>query len=299
MIHLEINSPVQEIHNPLFGQKQVRVFVKRDDLIHPFISGNKWRKLKYTLLKAKEENKKHLVTFGGAFSNHLVATACAAAKFGFKSTGIVRGESVQNEVLMICRLFGMELLFADRTSYRDKQGLFEKHFGKQKDAFFIDEGGAGFDGIKGCAELIDELDQHFDHLFCAAGTGATAAGILTGIRKKNLKTKLHAVPVLKNAQFIKDEIDRYFKEPLHYHLHLDYHFGGYAKTTPQLFQFIQTFASSTGILSDPVYTGKLFYALYDLIGIGFFMPESKILAIHTGGLSGISGMAGKIKQIVF
>ncbi len=299
MLHLEIYSPVQEIQDPLFDDKQVRVFVKRDDLIHPFISGNKWRKLKYILLKAKEENKNHLITFGGAFSNHLVATACASAKFGFKSTGIVRGESVQNEVLMLCRLFGMKLLFVDRTSYRDKQDLFEKHFGKDQDAYFIDAGGAGLDGTKGCAELIDEHDQTFDHLFCASGTGTTAAGILKGIQKNKLKTVVNAVPVLKNAEFLKNEIDQYFEKPLEYHLHLNYHFGGYAKTTPELFQFMQAFASSTGILTDPVYTGKLFYALYDLIHKDFFTPKSKILAIHTGGLSGISGMTDKINQAIF
>lgn len=299
MIHLNIYSPVEEIKHPLFDGKQVKVFVKRDDLIHPFISGNKWRKLKYILLKAKAENKNHLVTFGGAFSNHLVATACAAAKFGFKSTGIVRGENVQNEVLLFCRLFGMELQFVDRIPYRNKEQLFKEKFSGDDQAFFINEGGAGPEGIKGCAELMDEFDDTYDHIICAAGTGTTAAGILNGIKKQGLNTQLHVIPVLKNAGFIENEITRNIAEPANLKLHLNYHFGGYAKTDPELFRFMQSFASATGILTDPVYTGKLFYALVDLITTNYFKPHSKMLTIHTGGLLGITGMKDKISPIVF
>ena len=141
-IELEIYSPVQQISNKLFDEQGISVFIKRDDLIHPMISGNKWRKLKYILKKAVAENKTHLVTFGGAYSHHLLATAAAAAKFGFKSTGIVRGEEINNDTLFLCRLHGMELLFTDRESYRDKPGLFNKYFGNDSNAFFIDEGGA-------------------------------------------------------------------------------------------------------------------------------------------------------------
>ena len=128
-IDLEIYSPVQQIHNKLFDEQGLKVFIKRDDLIHPIISGNKWRKLKYTLKKAAAQNKTRLVTFGGAYSNHLLATAAAAAKFGFKATGIVRGEEIQNDTLFLCRLHGMELIFTDRDSYRDKPALFNKYFG--------------------------------------------------------------------------------------------------------------------------------------------------------------------------
>src|SRR6201986_4953687 len=128
-IDLEIFSPVQQINNTLFDKRGLKLFIKRDDLIHPIISGNKWRKLKYLLKKAQAENKNHLVTFGGAYSNHLLATAAASAKFGFKSTGIVRGEEVNNDTLFLCRLHGMNLLFTDRESYRDKPALFYKFFG--------------------------------------------------------------------------------------------------------------------------------------------------------------------------
>src|ERR1700744_3052384 len=136
-IDLEIFSPVHQINNKLFDERGISVFIKRDDLIHPIISGNKWRKLKYILLKAQSENKNHLVTFGGAYSNHLLATAAAAAKFGFKSTGFVRGEEVNNDTLFLCKLHGMQLIFAERDSYRDKESLFSKYFGDDKQAFFI------------------------------------------------------------------------------------------------------------------------------------------------------------------
>ncbi|MFA5244804.1 MAG: pyridoxal-phosphate dependent enzyme [Pedobacter sp.] len=292
MEDLEIYSPVEEIRNALLTDKQIELFVKRDDMIHPFISGNKWRKLKYILKEALEKNKKHLVTFGGVYSNHLLATACAAAKFGFKSTGIVRGEEVSNQTLMLCNLFGMKLIFTDRESYKHKEELFEKYFRQDITAFFINEGGAGLAAVKGCSELTDELINTYDHIFCAAGTGTTAAGILSGIERNKLSTKLNVVPVLKGANFLEDDIKN-FSGSKEFNFHAGYHFGGYAKTEPILINFIKTFCSSTGILIEPVYTGKMFYAVYDLISKDQFAPGSKILAVHTGGLSGIAGMTKK------
>src|SRR5579872_1725382 len=171
-IDFEIFSPVQQIHAQLFTEKGLEVFIKRDDLIHPIISGNKWRKLKYLLKQAQIEKKKHLVTFGGAYSNHLLATAAAAAKFGLKSTGFVRGEEVNNDTLFLCRLHGMNLIFTDRESYRDKQALFRKYFENDSHAYFIDEGGASPLGAKGVSELVDELVETYDHIFCPTGTGA-------------------------------------------------------------------------------------------------------------------------------
>ena len=193
-IDLEIFSPVQQISDELFDKKEIKVFIKRDDQIHPIISGNKWRKLKYILRRAEQENKKHLVTFGGAYSNHLLATAAAGAQFGFKTTGIVRGEQVDNDTLFLSRLHGMNLLFTDRNSYKNKQALFEKHCSNDKEAFFIDEGGASAEGVQGCSELVDELTEPYDHIFCACGTGTTAAGIITGMQKHNLSAVFHAVP---------------------------------------------------------------------------------------------------------
>ncbi|MEO8793887.1 MAG: pyridoxal-phosphate dependent enzyme [Daejeonella sp.] len=296
MIDLQFYSPEEEIFNPIFGDKNIRVFVKRDDLIHPFISGNKWRKLKYNLQEAKKLNKTHLITFGGAYSNHLLATAAASAKFGFKSTAFVRGEKVENQLLVMCRLFGLRLIFTEREAYRDKQKLFNSHFGADEKAFFIDEGGSGELAVKGVAELVDELEQQYDHLFCASGTGTTAAGILRGLKSNNLNTKLHAVPVLKGGEFIRTEILGYNPGPNNLEVHLDYHFGGYAKTSPELLKFIQTFSSSSGILIDPVYTAKLFFALFNLIENNYFDEGSKILAIHTGGLFGLLGMTEKLER---
>lgn len=287
-----IYSPVEQIFDPLFIQKKVEVFVKRDDMIHPFISGNKWRKLKYILSNAESLKKKHLVTFGGAFSNHLLATSCAAAKFGFKSTGIVRGEEVHNEVLLLCKLFGMSLIFTDRISYRNKPSFYDTHFKNDPDAIFIDEGGAGALGVKGCEEIVPELQEHYDHIFCAAGTGTTAAGIIKSIEGLVPPSFAHVVLVLKGGEFLKSEIERYSGNA--FELHSEYHCGGYAKTNPELLSFIQNFCRSTGILIEPVYTGKMFFALFDLIRKDSFSPGCKILAIHTGGLTGILGMSSKL-----
>ena len=293
MIDLQFHSPIEQIQHPLYRKNQIKVFVKRDDLIHPFISGNKWRKLKYLLRKASSEQKQHLVTFGGAYSNHLLATACAAAKFGFKSTGIVRGEEVQNDLLVLCTLFGMKLIFVKRDRYRDKKNIFQDYFGSNAQAFFIDEGGASTEAVEGCAELVDELDYSYDHIFCACGTGTTLAGVIKGLEKHNLKSNVHALPVLKDGRFIRDEILKYFDHVPAFEMHLDYHFGGYAKTKPELINFIRSFTAETGILIDPVYTGKLFYAIHDLIQQGYFPVKSTILAIHTGGLFGLLGMTNQ------
>jgi 1-aminocyclopropane-1-carboxylate deaminase len=292
-IDLEIYSPVQQIKNKLFDEQGINLYIKRDDLIHPLISGNKWRKLKYILKKASIQNKTHLVTFGGAYSNHLLATAAAAAKFGFKFTGIVRGEEVTNDTLFLCRLHGMNIIFTDRESYRDKSALFNKHFGDDANAFFIDEGGASTEGAQGCAELVNELIQTYDHIFCACGTGTTAAGIINGLQNHGLSTEFNAVPVFKNGGFMKDEIEKYLTAPATYQLHTAYDFGGYAKTDDSLISFIKQFVADTGILIEPVYTGKMLYAIYDLAAKGHFKPGSSILAIHTGGVIGLLGMKEK------
>lgn len=292
-IDLEIFSPVQAISNPLFDEHDVKVFLKRDDLIHPMISGNKWRKLKYLLKTAQEQQKDHLVTFGGAYSNHLLATAAAAARFGFKATGIVRGEAVDNDTLFLCKLHGMQLIFTDRESYRDKPVLFANYFGNNEDAFFIDEGGVSAEGALGCSELVDELTETYDHIFCACGTGTTAAGIINGLTRHQLKTTFNAIPVFKNGSFMKNEIDHLLTAPAQYNLHTDYHFGGYGKTNNELINFIKQFVAANGIVIEPVYTGKMMYALYDLIEKNHFKPSSKILTIHSGGIWGLLGMKDK------
>lgn len=284
-----IFSPLQRFKHP----SRINVSIKRDDLIDPYISGNKWRKLKFILDDAERTGRKHLVTFGGAYSNHLVATAAAASHFGFKSTAFVRGEEVNNEMLLLCRLYGMRLIFTDRESYKHKELLFEEHFGADLNAYFINEGGAGLLGLQGCAEIIGELPDETTHIICAAGTGTTAAGLLKGILDKGLKTELHVVPVLKGGDFIRNEITGYGISDAQLALHTNYHFGGYAKTTPELIEFIKGFVAEEGILIDPVYTGKMFYALDDLINQNVFKTGDKIVALHTGGLLGLMGMKDK------
>ena len=197
------NSILEEISS--YSANSVKLFVKRDDLIHPFISGNKWRKLKYLIQTAQVQNKKTLVTFGGAYSNHLLATACAAALKGFKSVGFVRGEELDasNHTLFLCEQFGMKMIFVDRISYLNKAALFEKYFSNNEDAFFIDEGGRSDEAILGCSELIDELPQTFDHIVLAAGTGSTFCGILKGCAKKAVPQEIYVLAVQKLIPFAK------------------------------------------------------------------------------------------------
>jgi len=289
---MQLPSPIHQV-----SYNGNSFFIKRDDLIDPFISGNKWRKLKYILLDAQKQGKKHLITFGGAYSNHLLATAAAAAQNNLKATAFVRGEKVNNEILTLCKLFGMELRFVDRETYKNKHSLFQQHFGTNTDAYFIDEGGASEEATIGCTEIVNELTEPFDYIFCAAGTGTTAAGLLNGINKNHLKTELHVIPVLKGGSFIKDEIARYVNDLSKLHLHTDYHFGGYAKTTPQLIALIKDFCAKTGMLIDPVYTGKMCYAIIDLLEKSEIAKDARILAIHTGGLFGILGKMAEFAKI--
>ena len=291
MLPFKIHSPETELCLPAWEKKHIKVTLKRDDLIHPFISGNKWRKLKYNLEEALQLQKNHLVTFGGAWSNHLLATACAGATFKFKTTAFVRGEEgVNNPVLAMCRLFGMQLIYVDRESYRDKKNLYNNYFGQDPTTFYIHEGGYGILGAKGCSELVDELQHEYQHIFTACGTGTTLAGIANAIEKRDLFTRVHGIPVLKNGGFIQKEVDQLYPNITPPILHLDYHFGGYAKSNTDLLAFVQHFIAATGIMIEPTYTGKLLYAVDDLIKKDYFTPADQVLVIHTGGLTGLLGM---------
>lgn len=292
---MHIYSPEHVLNHPLYHDHQVTVFVKRDDMIHPFISGNKWRKLKYNLVEAQNQRKTKLVTFGGAWSNHLLATACAGATYGYQTKAFVRGDLVHNPVLTMCQLFGMDLSFVDRESYKDKDTLYQNLSDKEQ-YYFIDEGGAGLEATKGCVELIAELNNTYDYIFCAAGTGTTVAGLSKGIAEASSHTQLHVVPVLKGGDFIYHEMEKLGAPIGNTVLHMDYHFGGYAKTKPELIQFIQDFVSQTGIMIEPTYTGKAMYALHDLIAKQYIPAHSKVLFVHTGGLTGLLGMIDKFNK---
>lgn len=287
----DLHSPLQRLKHAHLSQFRV----KRDDLIDPYISGNKWRKLKYILKDAVAKDKNHLVTFGGAYSNHLVATASAAARSGLKATAFVRGEKINNEMLVLCSLYGMELIFTGRDAYKDKHACYTAYSAEHPGTYFINEGGASPLAVLGCAEIIAELPQDTAHLFCAAGTGTTAAGLLQGIQKAGLKTKLHVIPVLKGGEFIREEMNHYVSaDDARLILHTDYHFGGYAKTKPDLLDFIRSFTARQGMLIDPVYTAKMFFAIDDLAEKNYFGKDEKIVALHTGGLLGIMGMKDKL-----
>ncbi len=290
-----IYSPEEEIIDSEVSEKNISLFIKRDDKIHPFISGNKWRKLKHQINYAKEHDINNLVTFGGAWSNHILATAAAAAEFGFSSTAFIRGEEINNPVLSMAKLFGMKLKFVDRESYRNKRDLFNSAF-SEENSLFIDEGGRSKLGILGCTEIITELNQIYDHIFVASGTGTTAAGILNGVEMNHLNTQIHAVPVLKGSDFLKSDLISWGVDSNKITFHQDYHFSGYAKSKPELINFIKKFISKTGIMIEPTYTGKLFFAIYDLIKKDYFNPGSKILVIHTGGLTGLLGHLDKFEE---
>jgi 1-aminocyclopropane-1-carboxylate deaminase len=296
-MQLQIPSPIQQIIEPLYEKMGVQVFVKREDLIHPLISGNKWRKLKYNLQKAAEEGKQHIVTFGGAYSNHVLATAAAAQALGLQASAIIRGEAQENIVLNYCKSAGMQLHFADRASYTNKNECIERFFKGNSDIFVIPEGGASPEGVQGCEEILAESNEGFDHIFCAAGTGTTAAGLYSYIQKNKLTTTLNVVPVLKGGDFIRNEIANYSSIQDQLELHTPYHFGGYAKSTDELLQFILAFYKQHKISLDQVYTGKVVFGLHDLIANGYFAQGSRILWLHTGGLTGLSGVKAELEKI--
>ncbi len=289
-------SPVLELHHPLWKAKGIRLSVKRDDLLDPLISGNKYRKLKYNLQEAAAQGHHTLLTFGGAFSNHIHATAAAGKKHGFKTIGIVRGERTEplNPTLRDAEAMGMKIHYVDRTAYRQKQSPeFLEQLAQQFGAFYlIPEGGSNVLAVRGCEEIISELEESYTHVCCSCGTGATLAGIICGLQGAGMAI---GFPALKGGSFLREEIDNLLSDRTqsrsleNWELITAYHFGGYAKFTPELVQFICDFRNYHSILLDPVYTGKMFYGIYDLIAKGHFPPGSNILALHTGGLQGIHG----------
>jgi 1-aminocyclopropane-1-carboxylate deaminase len=276
----------------------ISLSIKREDLIHPFVSGNKFRKLKYNLLQAKAENKETLLTFGGAYSNHIAAVAYAGMEQGFKTIGVIRGEELadkiaENPTLKFAQECGMQLEFVSREAYRMKtETVFLDKLKQQfSDFYLIPEGGTNELAIKGCKEILTEEDAQFDYVCCAVGTGGTISGIINSILPHQ---KVLGFPALK-GDFLKDEI-RIFAQHANWELITDYHFGGYGKVNPELIQFINAFYKETSIPLDPIYTGKMVFGVIDLIQKNFFAENSKILLIHTGGIQGVQGMNLKLKN---
>lgn len=274
----------------------ISLHIKREDLIHPFVSGNKFRKLKYNLLQAKAQNQETLLTFGGAFSNHIAAVAFAGKEQGFKTIGVIRGDELrdkilENPTLKFSENCGMQFEFVSREEYRLKS---ENHFleklkMKFGDFYLIPEGGTNELAIKGCEEILTENDAIFDYICCAIGTGGTISGIINSILPHQ---KVLGFPSLK-GDFLKEEICN-FVQNHSWELITDYHFGGYGKVNEDLIRFINQFYADYQIPLDPIYTGKMVFGVIDLIQKNYFPDKSKILLIHTGGIQGIHGMNLKL-----
>jgi len=280
----------------LLEEKGLKLFVKREDLIHPVVSGNKWRKLKYNLSRAKTEGHDTLLSFGGAYSNHIHALACAAKEEGFRAIGIIRGEEAKtlNDTLSYARECGMELYFVSREDYREKEEKYflenlEKQFGR---FYLIPEGGSNREGVQGCMEIISELNIEWDTICTACGTGTTMAGLVASLPEDK---KAIGFPVLKGGSFlykeIQDQLSSFSKERnSNWHLEEQYHFGGYAKWDQTLLDFIEGFKIKHRLELEPVYTGKMMYGIMELVRNDFFKKGTVVVALHTGGLQGLSGL---------
>jgi len=279
-------------------QNDISLFIKRDDLIHPIISGNKFRKLKYNLIEAKNQKKITLLTFGGAFSNHILAVSAAGKEYGFDTIGIIRGEELEDKIetnptLQKAKEFGMVFDFISREEYRNKNNPEFLKMLKQKfgDFYLIPEGGTNEFAIKGCEEILKENDTDFDFICCSVGTGGTISGIINSSKENQ---KVLGFPALK-GDFLQEDIRKFAKKN-NWQLITDYHFGGYAKFDENLIHFINDFYQKFKVPLDPIYTSKMFFGVLDLIEKDYFPPKSKILAIHTGGLQGVNGMNTILKQ---
>ena len=279
-------TPVEELHDPVFDQAGVRVLIKREDLNNPLVPGNKWWKLKYNLIEARNKGFNTLLTFGGAYSNHLLATAAAARRLGFSSIGIVRGEEVLplNRVLQQAREYGMALHYVSRTEYRNKlePSFVEKLRRQFGDFYLIPEGGTNRLAVRGVAEFAATLPSDFDYLCCAVGTGGTLAGVINGL---NGQKKVIGFVVLKGAHNLEDQINSFLDKPHNnWWLNHNWHHGGFAKMPAELTAFIQTFYRQHGFRPDGVYMAKLLRGVYGEIKTGAFKKGSSVLVLHSGGI---------------
>lgn len=274
--------------------------MRRDDLLHPQISGNKFRKLKYNLLEAKDKGFKTILTFGGAFSNHIAATAAAGEIHGLKTIGFIRGEELaanylDNPTLALAASLGMEFVFIDRETYKNKHNpaflvALQKEYPQ---AYIVPEGGSNHLAIKGCEEILDqEGDVNFDYVATPVGTGGTLSGIIRALKNSQKAIGFTVVRDSNLESFIQSNVT----SNASWCLNADYDFGGYAKYDDQLIAFINWFKSTYQIPLDPIYTGKMMFGIFDMISKGAFPQGAKILVIHTGGLQGIAGINQKLSK---
>lgn len=290
---IQVPTPLERLSHPLLKEKKVTLYVKRDDLTHPLVMGNKWRKLKYNLEEARNQRKKQLVTLGGAYSNHIAATAAAAKIFGFGSVGIIRGDELNensNPTLKMASKNGMKLVFVSRSTYKRFRNAPEQISEIYRDSYFLPEGGTNQLAMKGCEEILDEIHIKFDYLACSIGTGGTFCGLANSIPSE---VKLLGFSALKGS-FMQSEIQKLMGEHTflsgNYEVNTSFHFGGYGKTTPELIDFIAWFKKTFCIQLDPIYTGKTFFGVWNMLKNGKFEKSSVLVLLHTGGLQGNLGL---------
>jgi 1-aminocyclopropane-1-carboxylate deaminase len=283
-LDLNLPSPLQPLFFSEWKDFPVSIYIKRDDLIHPDIPGNKWRKLSGHLHAFHKGDYQRLLTFGGAYSNHIQATAAACHYMGIPSVGMIRGElHGNNPVLKAAARFGMELYPLSRQDYRNKDSTgirqrLQELFGS--DTYIVPEGGAGPSGVLGCTEIIHEIRLPFDAILCACGTGTTLAGLSSALPEGKIAL---GISVLKGDDLISADVSQ-LSGRNNFQILWDYHFGGYAKSTPELMSFMQRFNAETSIPLEHVYTAKLMMAVDDLLRKEFFLPGSRIVLLHTGGV---------------
>ena len=277
--------------------KNIKISIKREDLLHAIISGNKFRKLKYNLIEVKNIKYDGIITFGGAYSNHIIASAYAAKINDLMSIGYIRGEELisqpLNQTLQAAEDYGMSLKFISREDYRAKTDLkFINELKKNYPKFYIiDEGGTNQLAIKGCEEILTEVDKKFDYICAAVGTGGTISGLINSSENHQKVLGFSAL----NENYLESEINKYVVKT-NWQLIRNYHLGGYAKTNEKLIHFMNDFYDAYQIPLDPIYTGKMLFGIFDMIDNNFFQPNCHILVIHTGGLQAISGMNNYLKK---
>ena len=284
---LNLPSPLTEVQSVSLSEKNISLQLKRDDLIHPDISGNKWRKLYLNILEAKKQNKDTILTFGGPFSNHIYASAAAAKLFGLRSIGIIRGEYVDpnNHTLKFAETQGMEIVRISKAIYgSDKETIAMQY----PEAYIIPDGGNNDLGRMGMKYLAEELNQITPSeemiLVLPIGTGCTMAGLVQHLNKN---FSVLGISVLKNKSIDAEMASVTKDSEVRYEINHDYHFGGYAKTTKELIDFANKFAEKQAVNIDPIYTAKSMFAIYDLLAKNKFAEGSKIISLHTGGIQGI------------
>ncbi len=282
-------SILTKVSAPCLDRRQVELWIKRDDLLHPIVSGNKWRKLKYILNHALSLGAIKIVSMGGAYSNHLYALAYVGHRLGIQTEGFIRGEPQSNPTLNDLRRWRMHLHFVSREDYRNLRQYKDWNSlpGIDTDAYWLPEGGSVDLALQGVAEMVSEIDIQYDVVCCPCGTGTTLAGIIEAVQPD---VRVIGFSALKGGSFLKRDVEALLAQARdNWDIITDYHFGGFARTKPELIEFIERFSSETSVRLEPVYTGKMFYGIYDLIGKGFFPADRRIVVIHTGGLQGNRG----------